>query len=1115
MKRVLLVIMLLFLFAVPPAGAAPVAAPETPAANAVRISQVYGGGGATSGSPSYMCDYVELFNSTASAVSLNGWSIQYGSATGTGNWNVHSLPNITIQPNGYLLVQEGCGTLGGTLPTVDASGGLNMSASNGKVALLNSTTALNGACPTSASVQDKVGYGTANCSETSAAPALTTTTVALRAGGGCTDTDNNATDFTAGAPNPRNSSTAANTCTVVDTPPTVSSTVPANGATEVAPASSLTVNFSEPVTIANISSFFDIYCDAVLQPATGSGSGTAFTIDPTADLPTGATCTVTIKAAEVVDQDGTPDAMAANYVFSFTVASSDPCSQTYTHTYEIQGSGLTAAITGAVTTQGVVVGDYELPTGTGQLRGFYIQDATGDGNVATSDGLFIYDGGTNNVSLGQVVRVTGTASDYQDQTQVSSTGIVQCGTGSVTPVDVALPVASATALEPYEGMLVRFPQALYVTEHFQLGRFGQIVMSSSARLAQPTNVVAPGAPALALQAANDLNRIIVDDDNNIENPDPITFGRGGNPLSASNTLRGGDTVANLVGVLTYGFSGNATASGNAYRLRPLQALGGGSPNFVAANARPNTPAVAGRLRVSAGNLLNYFNTFGTGACTNGVGGSATDCRGADNQTEFDRQWPKTVANLVGGGADVIGFMEMENDGYGSTSAIQDLVNKLNNATAAGTYAFINADALTGQTNSLGTDAIKVGLLYKPAKVTPVGATAALNSVAFVNGGDGSQRNRPALAQAFEEVGTGERFIVVVNHLKSKGSACDDPDAGDGQGNCNIVRTNAANVLTAWLAGNPTGTGDPDIVIVGDLNSYAKEDPITAIKNAGYINLPETLIGANAYSYVFDGQWGYLDHALGSAGFAAQVAGIQEWHINADEPSVLDYNTNYKTAGQISSLYAADRFRASDHDPIIVGLNLLANDLSDLATPYGAAWHTPDSLKLGATWAAGHSTVGGGTNDGVVRTSGFTWSDVNGGSVDVTVNGAAGYVTGWIDWDKNNSFDDPAERVFMNEAFTAGQTRTITFAVPVAPSGIYNARFRVYPTAQTAAAVDAAPSPIGGATGGEVEDYAWNLNPNAVSLRTFGATGAAPAWPAVASLGLLGAVVLVWRRRGSR
>ena len=807
-----------------------------------------------------------------------------------------------------------------------------------------------------------------------------------------------------------------------------------------------------------MSSFFDIFCDVsgtpTLQPATAAGGPMSFIIDPTANLPLGSTCTVTVKAVEVADQDGTPDKMAANHVWSFTTLAVDPCSQSYTGVYQIQGSGSATPIPGTVTTQGVVVGDYELPGGTDQIRGFYLQDPTGDGNPATSDGIFVYNGGVDTVSVGQVVRVAGTAAEFAGQTQISGPTITQCGTtGSVTPVDITLPFLSADDPERFEGMLVRFPQTLYATEHFQLGRFGQIVMTASSdRLRQPTNVVAPGAAALALQAANNLNRIIVDDEINNQNPDPIRFGRGGNPLSAANTLRGGDSVTGLVGVLAYDWAGNA-ASPSAYRLRPVAALGGTVPNFQAANPRPAAPsAVGGRLRVASANLLNYFNTFGSGACTNGAGGVATDCRGAETSAEFDRQWPKSVANLVGTGADVIGIMEMENDGYGAASAIQDLVTKLNNATAPSTYAFIDADARIVQTNALGTDAIKVGLIYKPAKVAPVGTTAALNSVDFVNGGDGAPRSRPALAQTFEEATTGEKFTVIVNHLKSKGSACDAPDAGDGQGNCNAVRVKAAQELTAWLATDPTGVVDSDYLIIGDLNSYAKEDPITVIKNAEYTDLIESKLGATAYSYAFDGQWGYLDHALASKTLTPQVTGVVEWHINADEPSVLDYNTNFKSAGQITSLYANDQYRSTDHDPTIIGLDLtITNDLSDLPG-YGAAWHTPSGPMLGETWGAGHAAVGSGTNDGVVQTPGPTWllsGDSQRGSVDVTVTGAPGYVTGWIDWNSDQDFEDSGEQIFVNEAFTTDGTHTVAFPIPDGVgSGKFNARFRIYPTAQT-------------------------------------------------------------------
>ncbi|MGP1674732.1 MAG: ExeM/NucH family extracellular endonuclease [Candidatus Limnocylindrales bacterium] len=540
-----------------------------------------------------------------------------------------------------------------------------------------------------------------------------------------------------------------------------------------------------------------------------------------------------------------------------TVTAADPCAGPITRIPTIQGIDDTADVTGTVTTEGVVVGDEEGPQP--RLRGFYLQDPTGDGSAATSDGIFVFNADRDQVALGANVRVTGNASEFQGQTQISASSIVDCGgTASVAPTGVSFPVASLTFLERYEGMLVRVPETMTVTEHFQLGRFGQVVVSSEGRLDNPTAVVEPGAPAAALQAQNDLRKIIVDDSSQAQNPDPIVFGRGGLPLSASNTLRGGDTVTNLTGVMTYTWAGNA-ASGNAYRIRPLAALGG-SALFVAANDRPGpTVDLEGNVRIAGLNLLNYFNTFD--GCTNGVGGIATDCRGADTAAEFDRQWPKTVAAILGLDADVVGINEIENDGYGPTSSIAHLVDRLNAATAPGTYAFIDVDAATGQVNALGLDAIKVGMVYRPAAVTPIGTTAALNTVAFIGGGDGVLRSRPSLAQAFETV-DGARFVVDVNHFKSKGSPCNAPDAGDGQGNCNLVRTNAATELAAWLATDPTGIGDDDVFIVGDLNSYALEDPIDALLAAGYTNLVETFV-SDPYSYAFDGQWGYLDHALAS------------------------------------------------------------------------------------------------------------------------------------------------------------------------------------------------------------------------------------------------------------
>ena len=183
----------------------------------VVISQVYGAGGNTGATLNR--DYVELFNRGTVAVDMTGWSIQYNSASGTNAWLFNALPSgATIQPGSYYLIAFGSpGTNGTALPTADfdstASGFLALSGSNGRLALVNFSTALPAGCPTGSGIIDVVGFGTGNCYEGSAAiPALTATTAGFRINGGCTDTNNNSTDFTTATPAPRNSSTAVNTC---------------------------------------------------------------------------------------------------------------------------------------------------------------------------------------------------------------------------------------------------------------------------------------------------------------------------------------------------------------------------------------------------------------------------------------------------------------------------------------------------------------------------------------------------------------------------------------------------------------------------------------------------------------------------------------------------------------------------------------------------------------------------------------------------------------------------------------------------------------------------------------------------------------------------------------
>ncbi|MGC1374854.1 MAG: ExeM/NucH family extracellular endonuclease, partial [Anaerolineales bacterium] len=605
------------------------------------------------------------------------------------------------------------------------------------------------------------------------------------------------------------------------------------------------------------------------------------------------------------------------------------CGDPATFIHTIQGSGLTSPLDGAsgVIIEGVVVGDYQ---NANQFGGFHVQeqDSDVDADPATSEGIFVYNSSFP-VNVGDLVRLRGTVSEFSSSgtflTEFGSiTDATICSSGnSVTPATVTLPVSNLNDWERYESMLIYIPQQLTDTENYTLARYGEVSLSVNGRLFNPTTLTTPGAAAIAQQDLNDRSRILLDDGDNMQDIDPTLYPTGG--LSAANTLRSGDTVNGLTGVLEQRFG--------VYRIQPV-----GPISFNAANPRPAAPEnVGGRLKVAALNTLNFFTTLDT---TPGSGNGPNicgpllnqECRGANDAFEFDRQRAKLVNEMLGLDADVYGLMELENN---PSASLQSLVDGLNAATAPGTYAYIN-------TGTIGGDAIKVGLIYKPATVTPVGAFALLTSSVdptFID-----TLNRPVLAQTFSENATGERFTIAVNHLKSKGSDCiaaGDPDTGDGQGNCNLTRAAAAAAEANWLAHDPTGSGDPDFLLVGDFNAYLKEDPISALLAAGYTNLIDRFVGAGAYSYVFDGQSGYLDHGLANAALNAQVTGATEWHINADESVALDYNEEFKTANQLNTFYTSAPYRTSDHDPLLIGLNLYT---APLPTETAAPTATPTATE---------------------------------------------------------------------------------------------------------------------------------------------------------------------------
>lgn len=698
--------------------------------------------------------------------------------------------------------------------------------------------------------------------------------------------------------------------------PTVSSTTPANSAPAVAADANILITFSEDVNVTGTWFTFEASGGGSVA-ATVSGGPTEFTINPDSDLQEGETYTVTVIAANVTDQDGDdpPDSMEADYSFSFTV-------QARTRISAIQGSGSTSPMTNQIVTiQGIVVGDFQENDGDySDLDGFYVQEETEDqdSNAATSEGIFVFAPGAVNVLPGNIVRVTGRVTEFTTSggsslTEIGNVSdITVLGTDSLpVPVDVEFPFPTIDYPERFEGMYVRLPQELFIAEYFNFDRFNEIVLAyplnGMERPFQPTSYVSPGAAAQAVAAELLLNRITLDDARGTQNPNPALHPNGG-VFNLTNTFRGGDVVQNVVGVMEDRFG--------LYRIQPTQGA-----DYTASNPRDSVHAdVGGCLKVASFNVLNYFLTINDGPFICGPNADQ-ECRGANTAQEFQRQRGKILAALSTINADIFGLIEMENTA--GVEPLEDIVEGLNDILGAGTYDYI-------VTGTIGTDAIKVGIIYKPAFATPVGGYATLTTAVDPRFLD--NKNRPALAQTFRENASDEVFTVVVNHLKSKGSDCNDvgdPDLGDGQGNCNVTRTQAAHALVDWLASDPTGSDDPDYLIIGDLNSYDEEDPINAIKAgtddiAGteddYVDLIEAHNGEFAYSYVFDGQLGYLDYALATKKLTRRVTGAADWHINSDEVDLIDYDMSFKAAAQ-DSLYEANPFRASDHDPVIVGLDM--------------------------------------------------------------------------------------------------------------------------------------------------------------------------------------------------
>ncbi len=593
----------------------------------------------------------------------------------------------------------------------------------------------------------------------------------------------------------------------------------------------------------------------------------------------------------------------------------------------VQGKGSSSAIVNStVVVEGIVIADLQ---GTNEQGGYYIQDKNADSDPETSEGIFIKDL-TFNVGEGDYVKVTGKVQELYGQTMISSVNsvLILSNNNTIQPVNIQFPVDSVNFLERYEGMKIIVKQQLTVTENYQLGRYGEIQASVNGRLFNPSNSIDPNdnpkegnsssgssnvTALLAKQSLNNRSKILICDKLSIQNPNPIPFI---DPIHK--TLRGGSTIDTLTGVLGYDF--------NFYRLYPE----GGQLKLNYAT-RPEVPTIAGaNVKVVGMNVLNYFNG-------DGIGGGFPTPRGAATAPEFVRQKAKIVAAIKAMDADVLGLMEMENDGDSTFSAIKDLVTSINAAYGSNTYAYIRDSK--GTNGNPGTDAIKVAIIYKPSVLTPFGPSKSHNDASF------SMLGRPPLAQTFTLNSNSEKFTVIVNHFKSKSCAASpadplDLDQKDGQGCFNATRKKQASALLTFI--NTIMQVDSDIVSVGDYNAYGEEDPIDILKTGGLKNI----ISNETYSYVFDAQAGSLDHGFATPSLFKQLTNAAKWHVNCDEPLIIDYTLTFKT----QDLYSPVAYRSSDHDPLIAGFNLAKKE------PVGIELKKNTSFKIYPNPNKGNFTI---------------------------------------------------------------------------------------------------------------------------------------------------------------
>jgi uncharacterized protein len=896
------------------------ASPAAAVSPTLVISQVYGGGGNMGAT--LRQDFMELHNRGTTAVDVRGWSVQYASSTGT-TWfrttlAAATLPDpVFVQPGRYFLVRQAQGA-GGTvdLPNADAIGTTAMSATAGKVVLVsNNTTILAGTvCPAGPEVIDIVGYGSGTtCSEGSPTATLSNTTAALRNGQGCTDTDNNSADFTVGSPNPRNSAADPHICDA-ESAPSVSSTAPSNNATGVARDANITINFSEPVDVSG--SWYAISCGSSgAHTAVQSGGPSSYTLNPDADFAFGETCTVTVAASQVSDQDALdpPDNMAADHTFSFT-AETAPIG-----IHDVQGATHLSPYNGqSVAVDGVVIAE--------RGSNVWLQDPAPDADSATSEGILVFGSAVANaVVVGDLVRVRGTVTEFRPGCTPSCAS-TSSAFDNLTITEIAGPGLSATVLSSGNplpaasviGVGGRMPPAQVIEDDSATGNvetsntfdpssdgidFSETLESMLVQVNNPVVVGPRNSFGEILVLADDgagagvrttRGGIVVRD----VDPSPAGDYRSGdfNPerimlddlFMATPRVDVADHFTTApAGVMTYDFANFKIAVTSA-----LTAIDGGLEREVT-RAPLDQEIVVGTYNVEnldpsdgsfarhADLIVNHLRSPDLIAIE-----EVQDNNGAvnDSVTDASVTWNTLIAAIQAAGGPVYEYRQIDpvDDQDGGEPGGNIRVGFLFRTDRGLMFVDRPGGDSTTATSVVDTPA-GARLSFSPGRIDPLNA-------AF-------EDSRKPLAGEFRL--HGKKVFVIANHFSSKGG--DDPLFGrfqPPQRSSEVARHAQAQVVNDFVDQIKAADGNANVIVLGDINDFEFSQTVDILEGGVLTSLMHTLPQAERYSYVFEGNSQVLDQILVSNNMLASFP--------------IDYDPVH-----VNSEFAD---QASDHDPQVARID---------------------------------------------------------------------------------------------------------------------------------------------------------------------------------------------------